>query len=226
MLQFTEMPRAWQYPRWRRILMQATLWLILGCAIGSAELVTRQRLDSIRINLTHAFSSGRLHIRVPAGWVLIRSEDESLNLIGPPAGDSDERPDLTANIHQLIQRMSPAEFLASSGLLRGTYVAGDNDDPDGQSPDSPNSAKPAGSLEEITVAGTPGVMLRVFRVQRSEMTREVREELIAVGVLRSNLAIVLQMHVPRSPDDDAAEELLRAVAAEITVSDSNRTPPL
>jgi len=38
-----QMARPWEYPRWRRVLMQVAMWVIFGGTLGLAQLVVRQR---------------------------------------------------------------------------------------------------------------------------------------------------------------------------------------
>ncbi len=204
------MARAWQYPRWRRIVMQATLWLILGCATGLAALVTHHRIGANHVDLAKAFSFGQLKIRLPAEWAVAQGDDDSLHFIGPEDPDFGDRLELAVLGEQLNQRISPAELLSRSRLLPGTFTGGDDDSP---------------PLRAVTLAGSPGVMVKVLRLHRTqEMNQQPHEELIVAAVLPSDLAIVLQMDCPRPDDDGAAEELIREVAARITVSDSSKSP--
>ena len=61
------MGRPWEYPRWRRMLMQVLMWLILGGTIGLAQLVTYHRSHA-PIALSPPVQVGPFLVRVPDGW--------------------------------------------------------------------------------------------------------------------------------------------------------------
>lgn len=60
------MGRPWEYPNWRRVVMQVVMWLILCATLGLAEIVTRTRgiegAEQVRV--------GPLIVRLPYGWKL------------------------------------------------------------------------------------------------------------------------------------------------------------
>jgi len=63
------MAKTWQYSRWRRVVMQVTLGVILAATVGLAALVTRQRSREARIELSATPTRvGVLEARFPKGW--------------------------------------------------------------------------------------------------------------------------------------------------------------
>jgi hypothetical protein len=67
LLHFPAMARPWEYPRWRRWVMQLVMWLILGATVGLAELITYQR-NHMPIELGPPVQLGQVDVRLPAGW--------------------------------------------------------------------------------------------------------------------------------------------------------------
>lgn len=61
------MARPWEYPRWRRVVMQAVMWLILGGTVGLAQLIAYKR-NHAPIELGAPVRLGQVDVRLPAGW--------------------------------------------------------------------------------------------------------------------------------------------------------------
>lgn len=62
------MGRPWEYPRWKRALMQVTMWLIFGGTLGLAHFVSSGRRSVPQASLGPPQPWGRLIVRVPRGW--------------------------------------------------------------------------------------------------------------------------------------------------------------
>ena len=70
------MAKSWQYPRSRRILMQAAMWLIFGGTIALAALVNRHETEARRVDLTDPQTFGNLELSLPRGWQTSAGEAE------------------------------------------------------------------------------------------------------------------------------------------------------
>jgi hypothetical protein len=62
------MARNWQYPRWRRLLMQSAMWVILGGTVGLAALLDRHQQQQTQILLAAPLQCGDIRLQLPAGW--------------------------------------------------------------------------------------------------------------------------------------------------------------
>lgn len=87
------MGRPWEYPRWRRVLMQAVMWVILAGTVGLAQLVVVERRRA-QIELEAPVRVGPIWVRTPVDWT--------------PTPDSD--PD--KGILQLLDENNPMHVLA------------------------------------------------------------------------------------------------------------------
>ena len=65
------MARSWQYPRWRRYVMQAVMWLLLGATLALARL-DREATASLLQHRIGAEVQARLREVEPAGSDLVR----------------------------------------------------------------------------------------------------------------------------------------------------------
>jgi hypothetical protein len=206
------MPRSWQYPRWRRILLQATLWLVLAAAVGLAALVSRQRLQSQRIDLTHRVTLSTLTIMLPANWITVPDVD-NLGLIANEPQDSDQQRSLTI-------RLLPATPALAMTLLLQNGLSTDAPDPlqlDSQSPPLEQDHNP------VPVAGTTGILqksLRAYTSPASETDQVIREELVVIALLPTHQALIIHLTCP--PEEDAQNTtLIRRLAAAITINKRN-----
>ncbi|HEY2585439.1 MAG TPA: hypothetical protein VGI81_06740 [Tepidisphaeraceae bacterium] len=73
------MGRPWEYPRWRRTLMQAVMWVILAGTVGLAQLVVVERRRA-PIALEAPVQVGPLWVRTPVDWSFATGSN-------PEAGD-------------------------------------------------------------------------------------------------------------------------------------------
>jgi hypothetical protein len=67
------MGRPWEHDRWRRLLMQAVMFAILGGTLGLAQLITYSR-NHTPITLGPPRQLGPLRIRLPEDWVSLPGE--------------------------------------------------------------------------------------------------------------------------------------------------------
>src|SRR3954451_23684925 len=163
------MARAWQYGRWRRILMQVVMALIFAGTVALAELVTRERNHSTSAELSQTRTIDRITLRLPARWAISDGPDGSSTLLvaHEPASSIGRGEGRTITLRRQRARgvSSAQEFLIQSGMLRGTISMGDEEDPDGASP-APAEAAP---MQPITMGGLPAVMTTVYRPQGSPL---------------------------------------------------------
>jgi hypothetical protein len=57
-----------QYGRWRRAVMQAVLWLVLGSTLALAGYVTHRRTTPLDVELAEPVTFGELSARLPRCW--------------------------------------------------------------------------------------------------------------------------------------------------------------
>lgn len=94
------MGRPWEYPRWKRVLMQVTMWVILGASLGLAQLISHQRANSPQADLGPPQLWGRLIVRLPEGWDMQERELDQVLVI---EGVEEDR----ARKFLIEQRLSP-----------------------------------------------------------------------------------------------------------------------
>ena len=196
------MPLSWQYPRWRRFLLLAVLWLVLAAAAGLAALVSRQRLQSQRIDLTHRITLNSLTIMLPAKWIAVPDPD-NLGVIANEPQDSDQQRSLIIRQLPSSPPALAAFFLLQNGLTPDT--------PDGQIPPIQPDRDP------VPIAGTTGILkksLRAFTNPTSETDQIIREELVVGALLPKHQALIIRLTCP--PETDAENTtLIRQIAAAI-----------
>src|ERR1700677_2816281 len=70
------MPRDPYFPRWRHLLMQVVMWLILGGTLALAALLDRHlRLGQI-INFSAPITEGPITFSLPDGWKTFSRQGE------------------------------------------------------------------------------------------------------------------------------------------------------
>ncbi|HEY8751548.1 MAG TPA: hypothetical protein VIM11_26440, partial [Tepidisphaeraceae bacterium] len=60
----------WDYPRWRRVLMQVVMWVVLAGSLGLAQLLARGRMN----DRGNAVRMGMFEVRLPAEFKLDPSD--------------------------------------------------------------------------------------------------------------------------------------------------------
>jgi hypothetical protein len=179
--------------------MQAVLCLVFAGSIGLAALVSRE----YRGKPTGIQHLGPVGVEVPEGWILqpVNRGPVLCVALEPDSADKKGRR-LTIELRKVDPDLPPGEFLQSSGLLRGTFRQAPPADPT------------ANIAESITIAGLPGIMLRVLDPTEQET------ELFAASVRPSGLAISLRLECPDDSDPPGDVQTLRQIAAAMTVRDS------
>src|SRR5687767_8503930 len=125
------MPKAWQYPRWRRVAMQAAMWGVLGATVGLAALVNRQVRQRLFVELGNEEHHGNLIVRLPLGWTASAPADGDVEDAGTstvileaeePGGETVSsgatRRRLKFTRQRLPALVSPEEYLARGPVFR------------------------------------------------------------------------------------------------------------
>ena len=230
------MARSWQYPRWRRVVMQVVLWAVFGATLGMAWLVVRhQRLAGL-VRLTEPrfveLADGtRLGVRLPKGWAVQYGADEHEDatggdgtaarklfevheLLGGTLGDDPADGPVDGRAMDLFcQRLATADpastVLDRSPLLHGTrdLPAADADAPTGDA-DPTDGRLPFG--------GTDGAW-RAVQVRVPMVPERWLPQYVAAGVLTgtrgSKWAVEIRLLCPGPPDPAGDREVLKQVAA-------------
>lgn len=196
------MSRSWQYPRWRRIAMQATLWVVLGATVGLAALVDHYRSGAAALKLGPMENFGPLSLRLPAGWA-ITAEREQVLLVQAEEGGGGSARILSVLLQPVREEMSALEFIIRSGLA------------------PPQAARVA---QPISMAGQTGTMVSVTRQMRSPGGAVVGErDMVAVAMVRPQYAIILHLgSAGNTLGED--EDLLRQVAATVKLNERTEAP--
>lgn len=135
------MANKWQYPRWRRATMQATMWLVFGVTLAAAAMVSRQRDDS-------GPGQTRNGIRLMPGWLFQPGDPSDPSVLGRLY---QSRPDgygrsITVFALQTRRPESALTFLHSRGL------------PTDLIPPGAESTGVREAPRPVTIAGTEGVI--------------------------------------------------------------------
>src|ERR1700728_4567356 len=117
----TPMPRSPYFPRWRNLLMQMAMWLILGATVALAAILDRHlRLGQI-IEFAPPVTDGPITFSLPAGWKTWTRQDEgdgSAYVATDSTAGVDRTP--TTSSQRIPHLMPPAEY-----ILRALPVSGD-----------------------------------------------------------------------------------------------------
>lgn len=183
------MGRPWEYPRWRRVLMQVVMWVILAGAAGLAQLVVVERRRA-PIALEAPVQVGPIWVRTPADWSPTPGSERDqgvLQLI------DDNNP--TRVLAILVEHNAAAEIMGGAGN------------------------QPGAGTQPIQFKGLNrnGVLMAWHRKVRTQEGVWVREEiLLAFTQLPAGYFVAVQL-TQEGPRIGAAEaDLVKAVADAIT----------
>jgi hypothetical protein len=187
------MPRR-EYPRSRRIWMQATLCVVFAGSVALAQLVVVHHRGSRLATPVTATAMGPIkRMSLPTGWV-VRSHDKS------PVFLIDQEPDkpdmqgrtLTGSWEQLPKNVPVREYLQTSQLS----------DPDVRVVSFANDAD-----EEIQMGDGTGVVMATTRSGGTGV-RQIRVKWIACTVRPDGKAITLELDCPENSDPEADKQTL------------------
>lgn len=210
------MPPKWQYPRWRRALMQGTMWFVLAGTLGLAALYANRQSPGVRMPLGEARSFESLTFRLPAGWDKTSDPKDDPTVIAratEPGGGLDKRT-VSVRVVRLSKMMSPIEFLARNGLPTDLAPADYQDliDPNRQ------------NARSVMMAGQPGVITGGTAAVRGtapdgEQIDVPHRTYFAVAVLPSRVAILLTLEgVGPAETDDV--DILAHLATSMELKDN------
>jgi hypothetical protein len=108
------MANKWQYPRWRRATMQATMWVVFAATLAAAALVSKQRRGGGHVPL----GEERNGVRLPVGWQAQGRDPSDPSVIArviEPGVDGYGR-SITVRVLQTRRPESALTFLHNRGL--------------------------------------------------------------------------------------------------------------
>jgi hypothetical protein len=82
------MPKNSQYGRWRRLAMQAVMWVVFGGTLALAGFVSHRKTASLEVELAEPTTFGRLKVRLPKGWDRDRKAEKEFRSGPKPASPS------------------------------------------------------------------------------------------------------------------------------------------
>src|SRR5687768_11316932 len=152
------MAKSWQYPRWRRYAMQATMWLILGATLGLAAFVNHERRRSLRVELGAPATYGPITVRLPRAWDVIAPNESDPRVVvsaTEPAQTPTRRPGQGRTVTILRERLPAARgplehLLISISLPAAVHGPAEWED----------------AIEPVTIGQWPGLMVSLAKVQQ------------------------------------------------------------
>jgi hypothetical protein len=196
------MARNWQYPRWRRLLMQSSMWLILGGTVGLAALLDRHQHDELRVTLDNPLQCGSIRLQLPAHWMFEFTENGMVT-----ATESNTYPPQRS----LEVTVAPP---AEPGLI-----------------DQLLQKRDAGTAQPVTFgpAGTSMGHLYSWAVSIEEDSEQgTLGQVIATGVLPSGPEVTLRLKHLAMPgeslDSDEDIDLVRRIAATVKIAPADEPP--
>jgi hypothetical protein len=193
------MARAGEHTPLRRILMQATLCLMLLAAIGLAAAVDWHINRQFHPTLGPEQSDGSLQFRLPASWhVQLGSNDDPLvaAVAVEPSGSMRK---LTVYSQTLRQYMAPGDYLRRSGMLDDVFTSG------------------VVRASPCTLGGWPALCVQGQRGAQNAASAPIESEFLVCGVFPNHQAVTLWLSKPGelTPAD---QSLLDEVVATIKIS--------
>ncbi|HXE56187.1 MAG TPA: hypothetical protein VN541_24385 [Tepidisphaeraceae bacterium] len=185
------MARPWEYLAWRRVVMQACMWLILGGSLGLAELISvhsRNAVESIGTQV----QVDRFQVRLPDDWPATRLDDPDAQ--GIRAAD----PETHRVLLIVVMRLQSLHQFAGPGI----------------------SAKhPGGQKIDFTGLHQTGVLRMETQLQDVDGTRVVERSITAAVSVPPDDAIMIKLLVPPGVQIGRSDaRLVRDIAARITAS--------
>jgi hypothetical protein len=195
------MAHPWQYPRWRRYVMQAALCVVLGGTIALAALVNHQIRLKQQVTLDPPRTYSDLSVRLPANWEL--TVDDSGSTLILHASEPGPKP---YGRKLLILRQRTSEFISPMEYLTRLEAW------------TPRLAVSEGNhpMEPIEILGWPGVLL-ARPAQAAPNGTGVQPKLVqACAVLPTREAILIRLE-GAEPLDPGDRQLVRDIAASLAL---------
>jgi hypothetical protein len=195
------MAKAWYFPRWRHLLMQALMWVILGASVALAAMLNYHLRRAQLVELSDPIVDGTLTFRFPAGWKSITrpGAGASTDHIAVDSAGAVRRV-LTIRRQRLPRLIPPAEYIfrAQSVPLNGHL-------------------RPE-EFRGVTIAGWPGQRIN-WETHGSSMNDEsdYNSVLCSAIVLPNNEAIMVRLD-KNAPPDTADIHLYQQILDQLQLS--------
>ncbi|MDQ3441232.1 MAG: hypothetical protein M3478_12870 [Planctomycetota bacterium] len=190
--------------------MQATMWLVLGAAVGLAALVNHERRRSMRVELGSPASHGWLVVRLPKTWQQSASAEREDRIVARAIEPDEQGLGRTVTItrDRVTRPISPLEFLLTSNAqMLGLDLLLAQD---------PQGGKDL--IESITVGGQPGILVRGVRTPGRHGSGALpHKEIYGVTIVPSGHAIVVKLEGDR-PAELSDVEIVKQLAGAIEIS--------
>jgi hypothetical protein len=194
-IQSTAMARNWQYPRWRRLLMQSAMWVILGATVGLAALLDRHQHMETRVTLGSPVQCGGIQLQLPSHWMIESSDAGLITATFLGGFPSQHHLEVTVTppaepglIDQLLQKENPgppqAVTFGPAGSQAGSlYVRRDQLNQDGES-------FAIGRVVATTIfPNGPEVTIRLEHVDRNDQSMEFDDDIDLVRRIAATVQI-------------------------------------
>jgi hypothetical protein len=195
------MPRDPYFPRWRYLLMQAVMWLILGATVALAALLDRHLRLAQNIDFSSPITEAPVTFSLPAGWKTWTRQAEG-DAIVHVATDSTGGIDrtLTISLQRIPHTMPPAEY-----ILRALPISGQLSRDD---------------FRSITIDGWPAANLHwAAQAVSLETSGDVEFSSTSAVVLPGYQAVMIRLTKNKGAPLDAADDrLYRQVLDRIHIS--------
>jgi hypothetical protein len=120
------MARSWYFPRWRHLLMQIVMWLVLGTSVVLAAMLDHRLRQEQVVNLSATIADGSMSFRFPASWKTWTQRNEA-DVDEHVATDSAAGivRTLTVSRQRVPHAIAPAEYILRALPFSGTLDAAD-----------------------------------------------------------------------------------------------------
>src|ERR1700677_1420590 len=120
------MPRDPYFPRWRHLLMQVVMWVILGGTLALAALLDRHLRIGQIINFSAPITEGPITFSPPDGWKTFsrQGEGDGVSHIATQTVNGIDRT-LTISLQRIPRLMPPAQYILRALPISGDLSPGD-----------------------------------------------------------------------------------------------------
>jgi hypothetical protein len=191
------MAKSWQYPRWRRYVMQVVMWVILAGTMGLAAAVTHYRSAALRVELGDPRARGGVTVQLPRDWLPQSVTDSRVTLFNllDPEGEPLPR-------QLLVQRFAAsADADLAETMLEGFALTGAR----------------LQRREELQISRRPGVLVIATHSIDPRFDRAgLRGKFVGAATMHDGEAIVIAL-IGAGPIDRTDVDLVRRVASSARV---------
>ena len=191
------MGRPWEYPRWRRVVMQVAMWLILGGSLGLAQFISVRSRNAVE-SIGTQVQVDRFLVRLPDEWPVVRRHDadaEGIQVVDP---------ETHRVLFVLVMKLPSLPGLGGPGI-------------------SPR--RTAGQAIEFTGLQQTGTMRMDTQPEDFQGARLLTRSITAAVSAPPHEAIMIKLMLPPGVQVGRADaRLVRDVAAGITALPANNVP--